>query len=356
MRRLILSTVAGACAAWLAASPAAANGPLPAGCGSATRAACIYTPAASFAATATFDTVLTDAARNNYRLPVRVRYPMGANTPMPVIIYNHGGGPTATGHTRVNSQAWPIVWAKAGYIVISPSRAPQPTPNAGELAICAAHTVGPPSCPNFLGHTIYGPANTDFLIGRLSALQAAIPALNGLVRSDKVIVAGWSGGSTVPMGNAGATRQMNTTTPVLSQKSTKPIGFFGIATMGPDYAGYDAGYQSTSYDTIDGRPFFFVTGRGDTNGKPSEPRTTAWLRSRPGGKFLSYARSLLVTHGTVNLSDCGTTLRKTHCAWMTSAGLAFVDAVAKGRPTAKAWIASDAYEVLTDGAIEFHDR
>ena len=69
------------------AATVSAHPPLPVGCSPATRAGCIYSPALTFASTAIFDTILTDPARNNYQLPVRVRYPVGAVGPLPVVIY-----------------------------------------------------------------------------------------------------------------------------------------------------------------------------------------------------------------------------------------------------------------------------
>jgi hypothetical protein len=61
-------------------------------------------------------------------------------------------------------------------------------------------------------------------------------------------------------------------------------------------------------------------------------------------------------HSTMNPSDCSLAVRQAHCEWMRSLGLAFVDAVAKNRASAKSWLASDAHETLTGGDIELHRR
>lgn len=335
---------------------AMAHPPLPAGCSASTRAGCVYTPAQTFVQTGIFDTVLTDAARNGYQLPVRVRYPVGAAGPLPVVIYNHGGGASANSGFKTNSQAWPEAWARHGYVVINPSRAPIPAPTNAQLAECALNSIPPIACGGFFGYALYGPANTDFLISRFAQLASLHPPLSGLMDSGRVVVAGWSGGSTIALGNAGAARQFDPSGPVYDQKTDQPIAFFGIATMGPDYAGFDGGFSSESYDLIDERPFITFTGKGDTNGKPSEARTTAWRRSAAGNKFISYDTVLTVTHGTVNISECNTAIRVVHCEWMKSAGLAFLDAVTQNRAAAKLWLASDAYETLTSGKIEFHRR
>jgi hypothetical protein len=331
---------------------------LPVGCSDTTRTGCAYTPAQSFAQTDFVDLVLTDPARNNYQLPVRVRYPVGTSARLPVIIYNHGGGASDSAGRQANSQPWPIVWAKAGYVVISPSRAPLTTLSQAQKDECTANGWAiPGECVYKQAWLIYGPANTNFIISRFPQLGSLHPPLSALMDEDRVIVAGWSGGSTIPLANAGARRQFVTGGAIYNQSTSAPLGFFGISTMGPDYAGFDGGFFSEGYDTIDARPFLTLTGKGDLKeDKPSEGRTTAWMRGTPGGKLLSWNLKLLATHGTMNLSDCGTASKLLHCDWMRSVGLAFVDAVAKNRASAKTWLASDAYTTLTGGNIELHRR
>lgn len=338
------------------ASNAAAHPPLPEGCSPATRRGCVYTPDLTFATTAVFDTVLTDPARNNYDLPVRVRYPVGASGPLPVVIYNHGGTASNVGGFAPNAQPWPTVWAEHGYVVINPSRALLDSVTPAQEAECALNGVPPELCNGFFAFKIFGPGNTDFLIDSFPQLAILHPPLSGLLDADRVVVAGWSGGSTIVLANAGAPRQFVSGGPVYDQAAARPIAFFGISTQGPDYAGFGGGFDSESYDEIDARPFITFTGKGDTNGKPSETRSTAWLRSAPGDKLLSFDRLTNAKHGTMNLSRCLTAVQARHCEWMQSAGLAFLDAATRGRPAAIEWLASDAYETLTDSEIELHRR
>jgi dienelactone hydrolase len=342
----------------LAAMSGAANAAAqaPADCGPDTRRACVYTPELTFASTAVFDTVLTDPARHDYELPVRVRYPEGASGPLPVVIYNHGGDASNVGGFSANSQPWPTLWAEHGYVVISPSRALLDHVGPAQEAECAVNEVPPGLCNDFIAFKLYGPLNTDFLIESLPQLASLHPPLTGLLDGERVVVAGWSGGSTIVLANAGAPRQFVPAGPVYHQKTRRPMGFFAMSAQGPDYAGFGGGFDSESYDQIDARPFVTFTGKGDTNGKPSETRTTAWLRSAPGQKFLSFDRALNARHGTMNRSLCLTSVQASHCAWMESAGLAFLDAVTRRRPEAIEWLASDAYQILTAGEIELHRR
>ena len=328
----------------------------PAGCSPTSRRDCIYTPERTFARTDVFDTILTDPARNDYDLPVRVHYPVGASGPLPVVIYNHGGAASNDGGFGPNAQPLPTLWAEHGYVVISPSRALPDSVTAAQEAECAANNVAPDLCSGFFAFNIYGPANTDFLIESFPRLAQRHRPLRGLLDPERVVVAGWSGGSTIALANAGAPRQFASGGPVYRQNTPRPIGFFGISTQGPDYAGFGGGFDSESYDDIDARPFVTFTGKGDTNGKPSETRSTAWLRSAPGHKFLSFDRVPEARHATMNLSRCVTAVEAMHCEWMKSAGLAFLDAVTSGRPAAADWLASDAYQTLTEGEIELFRR
>ena len=56
-------------------------------------------------------------------------------------------------------------------------------------------------------------------------------------------------------------------------------------------------------------------------------------------------------HETMDIDKCDTAVRSDHCRWIGSAGLAFLDAVVRGRPAAQQWLDSDAYRVLVDGAV-----
>jgi hypothetical protein len=346
---LLLTLAAIGCASNAAAQP-------PANCSPDTRRGCVYSPELTFASTAVFDTVLTDPARHDYELPVRVRYPVGASGPLPVVIYNHGGVASNVGGFSANSQPWPTVWAGHGYVVISPSRALLDRLTPAHEAECAVNQVPPNLCNDFIAFKLYGPGNTDFLIESFPQLASLHPPLTGLLDCDRVVVAGWSGGSTIALANAGAPRQFVPGGPIYQQKTRRPIGFFAMSAQGPDHAGFGGGFDSESYDQIDARPFVTFTGKGDTNGKPSEARATAWLRSAPGQKFLSFDRAPNARHGTMNLSLCLTSLQASHCAWMESAGLAFLDAVTRHRSEAIEWLASDAYLILSAGEIELHRR
>jgi hypothetical protein len=160
----------------LAAAPASAQGlQLPPGCQALIPATCTYAPPVAWN-TATVDRLLIDPARANHPIPVRIRYPVGANGPLPVVIWNHGGSttniinvvppgiPVTFGQTQ--SERRSISFATADYIVIH------------------------------IGRLLYGPQNVATVAGRLAALQATMPReFIGSFDREKIVVGGWSGGS-----------------------------------------------------------------------------------------------------------------------------------------------------------------
>lgn len=338
--------------------------PLPVGCSEVTPEGCAYVPLNAFSGIQQFDMTLRDPARGNYRVPIRVRFAGDSVGPRPVVIMNHGGAINENGKASLSE--WSEKLVEDGFIVIHPSRVRVRNPTAGELAICKLNkqSVDPDKCGVFLGAMIYGPRNTDFIISRFSDIQARLQVVddetNATLDATRVIVGGWSGGSSIVLANAGAWRRFDPEGPkVTNQISLLPIGFFGLSTMGPDYAGFGAGFQSESYNDIDERPFLTITGKGDNHGKTSEARTTAFMRAEPEGKFLSWDTNPVLDHPHMAHQECGPgadLLLQSHCAFYESALLAFVDWVAYGHPAAADWLDSDAYLTLTGGEVELHHR
>jgi hypothetical protein len=313
---------------------------------------CLYTSDLNFPI-GELTTQVVDASRNNYRLPLLILYPNGAPGRRPIVIWNHGGGMANAAYNR--GRTWGETFAAAGYVVILPSRTtPNPTGYIGECNDNGQTT--PEDCLLWLGTYRFGPENTGFLISQLSALQQANPAIQGRLDARKIVIAGHSAGTTMPLANAGAWQKWTQNGPRYNWRHRRPIAFIAAAPQGPEYAGFSSGFQSDSFRTVDGRPFLFISGVGDTNGKPSEARVTGWLRSMAGGKYLSSDTKKEAQHGTMNISLCDTPLRVDHCAWMASLGVAFLDAVVRGRQEAIDWLASDDYKNLTGGDIELLRR
>lgn len=335
---------------------------LPPTCDRANPATCLYTSDLAYDVGEISQVSLTDTVRNNYEIPLIIRYPMGAPGPRPTVIWHHGGGPSPRGATR--SEEWSRKLAAAGYVVIHPSRAPIPdaTPFEDECRINGFKDAD--GCVFWMSQVRYGAQNTHFLLLHFTEIEALDPALAGMLDATKIVVAGHSGGTTAVLANAGAWQQWEPDGPRYDERSAAPIAFLATGVQGPMYAGFQSGFQSPgthratdehSFVGID-RPFMSITGVGDETGEPPETRVTAWLTSLPGNKVLVWNTVAEAVHETMDIHKCNTPVRADHCEWIGSAGLAFLDAVVRQRPEAEEWMRSNALEVLSGGAIEIHRR
>jgi hypothetical protein len=315
---------------------------------------CLYTSDLNYEVGVIDGIALTDPARGNYKIPLLIRYPKNVAGPLPVVIWHHGGNPSKKGKKR--SENWGNTLAAGGYVVIHPSRLYITNPNPF-MAECQANGFATPTeCAYWVTQFRYGPQSVHFLIDSFAAIEAADLALNGLLDETRIVIGGHSAGSTDVLTSAGAWQRWVKGGTKYDEHDDRPIAFMASGVQGPMYAAFNSGFQSESYTAIDGRPFLFITGFGDTNGNPAESRVTGWLRSTAGDKFLSWDTETEAVHETMNIHKCDTPLRLDHCTWIGSAGLAFVDAYVRGRQEAIDWLASDAYETLTGGAIELHER
>jgi dienelactone hydrolase len=323
-------------------------------CNPADPETCLYVSDLDYAPGVVDGIVLVDHARGDYPVPVLVRYPIGATDRRPVVIWHHGGVTSPIGRTR--SAEWGERLARAGYVVIHPSRvdAPDATPFLPE---CAANGITDPVlCASFYGFHRNGPQITSFLIDRLRTLENLAPVLRNRLDATRIVVAGHSGGTGAVLANAGASQQWVPGGPVYEQTDPRPIAFLASAPQGPAYAGFGSGFdEERSFVDID-RPLLMITGMGDVTGEPVPTRLTAWITSLPGNKALLWDTDPHAVHETMDTDKCDTAVRADHCRWIGSAGVAWLDAVVRGRQEARSWLASDQLATLTRGAIELHAR
>jgi hypothetical protein len=298
--------------------------------------------------------VLVDPARGDYPIPVLVRYPIEATDPRPIVIWHHGGLTSANGRTR--SAEWGEALARAGYVVIHPSRM-TPADVTPYLRECAANGFpAPAQCAEWLGVHRWGAETTSLVIDRLRELERRSPALRNRLDPSRVVVAGHSAGTTTVLATAGASQQWVDGGPVYDREDRRPIAFLASAPQGPLYAGFNSGFdEERSFVDID-RPLMLITGMGDETGEPVPTRLTSWITSRPGNKLLLWDTDPHAVHETMDIDKCDTPVREAHCRWIESAGLAYLDAVARNRAAAMEWLASDAFAIATAGAIELHRR
>jgi hypothetical protein len=323
-------------------------------CDPAQPSTCLYQSDLSFPVGVVDGIVLTDPARGGYQVPLLVRYPIGAAGRRPIVIWNHGGAPSVSGRTR--SEEWGETLARAGYVVIQPSRI-IPADVAPLQAECTANGFpNPAECAFWIANMRYGPQSVSFIIDRLGELESTRSELRGRLDSSRIVVAGHSAGTTSVLAVAGARQQWVDSGPVYDEEDPRPVAFLATGPQGPTYAGFSSGFDETrSFVDLD-RPFLFITGMGDETGEPVPTRLTAWITSRPGNKALVWDTQPEAVHETMDIHECGTPLQAAHCRFIASVGVAYLDAVVRHRQAAVKWLASDAFAHATSGELELFQR
>ena len=322
---------------------------------------CIYAADQEYPVVTLRNISLTDYARNNYEVNLLIRYPVGATGPLPVVFWNHGGSPSPNAGER--SENWSMKLASAGYVVIHPVRTyiSDPGPFMDECLLNGFTT--PDECIYWVSQQRYGPENIHFLLAHLPEIEALDAALSGMLDSSRIVIAGHSAGTAVVLATAGAWQQWQPAAPRYNENDPAPMAFLATGVQGPMYAGYLTGFHSAGENGISEfsfsqltRPFLFITGVGDMNGKPPEARTTAWLTSKPGNKVLVWDTNPEAVHETMDAQKCDTPVRQNHCEWIKATGLAFLDAVVRNSATAASWLKSNTLHVISNGEIELHRR
>ena len=346
---LVLGTIAAV------GSSAQAHEPPPSSCDPADPPTCLYVPDSRYEIGVLDGVVLVDPDRDDYRVPLLIRYPIDAEGPRPVVIWNHGGNAGENGRNR--SEEWGERLAHAGYVVIHPARV-LPDDVTDLLPECTDNGFPDPTeCAHWVAQALYGPRNVRFVIDRMEEIVAERPILRHRMDVSKIVVAGHSAGTPSVLATAGADRQWLEGGPVYADdEDPRPIAFLATGPFGPTYAGWRGGFdEQKSFLDIE-RPFLFVTGMGDETGEPIPTRLTAWLTSRPGNKALVWDTEPDAVHETMDIHKCDNPLREEHCAWIASVGVAYLDALVQHRPEAIEWMSSDALKLLSGGAIELHRR
>lgn len=356
-------------------------------CGPGQTQDCAYVPVASHG-TATADYELADPARANQPVPFRLRFPLGATSPVPLVIWNHGGGTThwvdpqapspRISAGQLGSPERSESFARAGYAVIHIGRMPARRLDGAAVRQCRQAGWVPANgqltveerltCMRKLGQTLHAAANIAFVVEELRQGRIALPpAMGQTLDLTRIVVGGWSAGTQPTMNVAGAYQRFGD---LVIPATTVPgvIGFMADAPRRPTWAcafdeDGDSGFQEDSFDGIDARPFLFSTAMGDYNAPdrcPAQSRTSAFVQAAPGGKLLAWSDRPEIDHPTVDLDSAlctdGNPVRAAVCAGLLSTGQAWMDAVLGGVPAARDWLAGPNARYLSDNHLELHRR
>ena len=275
-------------------------------------------------------------AKRNRSFQILVRYPIGAPSPLPLVVFSHGGGFNNAGHKAYAE--WGIVLARAGYAVIHIAHAE----NVFD-AHCAVLKIPASECElnDFRKEVSEGGSLFVLWYDRPRDASAVLDDLDNIERAanvkfdrNRIGAAGHSGGSNTVMSLSGALLDVS---PSVHNLFSGDARFKAFLNNSPQGIGH-VGMTKDSWDKITA-PVMIATGARDiSEGEQAIARLDAFKAMRGPDKYLLYLDSPGANHSTFGLGDDGTAELMPLVAIN---GIAFFDAYLRGYPEAKTWLNSD---------------
>ena len=332
---------------------------------------CLYFPAASYGFTPFERSAFyTDQAGEQREVKVLIRQPVGAPVPMPVVIWSHGGfdGKRSPATSMVE---WSELSARAGYLSVSIAHTHRSDTSRG--ALCQSIGIAAAPCRVFSYLNWDRPHDIRAVLDELGRL--ATGEFRGQIDMQRVAVGGHSAGSGGAQTIAGAKRIFVGAPIDLSDP--RPIAFLALSPQQPGSEGFfETRFKNERHSWTDvRRPVLTATGDGDSTCNPGvEPgscigdtpfgRRIGFQRMRAdGNKYHLYIHDADAFHMLFELNaakcpELGVDPAKCDEAvrWLSSAGLAFLDAHVRQVPGALQWLRSDRIERASSGVAEWQRK
>jgi len=298
-----------------------------------------------------FDNYEVHDAERDRTFPILVRYPVGAPSPLPLIIWSHGGGYNNDGHHQNNE--WGTVLASAGYAVIHIAHVEdEPGAHCVPLQIPADECETSDFSKEVReGGTIASPWYHKPLdgIAVLDDLENIERVANLTFDRDRIGAAGWSGGTVMVIGMAGSVRDVSPSVHNFTSFDPRVKAFLANSPQGIGANGY----TETSWDGITG-PVLVATGKSDTTPNEQALSRLDSFEHMPGpDKYLLYIDSPDANHTTFGLGSDGARKLQPYVA---ATGVAFFDAYLRGYPEALAWLNSTGMSLWSSGVAEISTK
>ncbi len=291
-----------------------------------------------------FDNYTVNDAKRNRKFSILVRYPVDAPSPMPLIVWSHGGDAENNGHHL--NPGWGSTLARAGYAVIHIAHAED-----NDDAHCTPLKIPANECGlgSFGREVSEGGTLRVLWYNRPRDASAVLDDLDNIERAanikfdrNRIGTAGHSGGTHGIMSLAGALIDVS---PSVHNMYSADPRFKAFLVNSPHGIGF-LGLTKTSWDKIAG-PMMIATGAGDsTPTEQAKDRLDPFKYMPPGNKYQMYIDSPKANHGTFGLGTDGTPELQSFVAVN---GIAFLDAYLRGLPEAKAWLNSDNMSLWSNG-------
>jgi hypothetical protein len=352
-----------------AASGALAQAPT---CNQVPDPGCLYFPAATFAFT-TFErtTQYTDHAGDQREVRFLIRQPLGAPAPMAAVLWSHGGADGKA--SPANSMAeWSETTARAGYFTVSIAHSHREPVSRRRL--CNAIGITDDAvCTNFKYLNWDRPHDIRAVLDALEFLSTT--EFRGQIDIERVAVGGHSAGSGGALTVAGAKRIFVGAPVEISDP--RPVAFLAFSPQQPGSEGFfDTRFQKQRHSWTDvHRPVLTATGDGDSTCNPG-PEVGSCIGDTPFGRRIGHQRMPAdgnKYHLYLHTAEAFHTLFELNAAkcpelgvdpqrcdeavrWLSSAGLAFLDAHVRQVPLALQWLQSNRIEVASSGVAEWQRK
>lgn len=307
----------------------------------------------------TLDLDLSDVVRGK-QLPLRIRIPLQATGPAPIVVFSHGAGGSRDAFPDLSSS-----WASRGYIVIHCTHddSIQLRRQKGEKL---DQLIANPKSLKSDVKPMERLADVKLIIDKLSDIEKAITARRGAeklhIDTARIAIAGHSAGAlTTQMAIGVKVRGTRVGAGLLTPTD---VGDSRIA-CAIVISGQGLTNRMMTKDSWSevAKPMLVISGSKDVSGisdETPESRRHPYENAKPGDKYLLFMEG--ATHssyqGKVKLRaiqgdnpDDATLKMITRCT--ESATTAFLDCYLKKDRTAREFLASDNLPKLTDGKAEF---
>ncbi|HRE91071.1 MAG TPA: hypothetical protein PK095_18255, partial [Myxococcota bacterium] len=308
----------------------------------------------------------TDLIGETRNVNIVIYRPVGAPTPMPVVLLSHGGA-SGKSDPMKSMENWAPVLAEAGYFAVAIAH--EGRDESSYDALCEELDVNPlHECgikiswdrPNDVARVL------AFLDERSRTGQFA-----GLFDMERIAHMGHSAGASAALVSIGATRNFTCALPFgfedpdqdcrVEDLVSQALDEIDVAvSMSPQGPGQE-GFMVESFATVT-RPFLMGTGAND--GSEGEPANRAALFPLvpAGDKYKLFVDDQGAKHTLFegSLEACTPIAGQQKCTQMRAAifstALAFLDAYMLDRAAARSWLASDDLETAGSGLFDLERR
>ncbi len=341
-------------------------------CAQAPGPGCLYFSAASHGFTLyERSTTYTDTAGDAREVKVLIRQPVGAVAPMPAVVWSHGGadGKRSPATSMVE---WSETTARAGYFTVSIAHTHREQDSRGRLCNAIGITVEA-ACRDFKFLNWDRPHDIRAVLDAMALLSTQ--EFRGQIDIARIALGGHSAGAGGVQSVAGAKRIF--VGPPVDFSDPRPVAFLAFSPQQPGGEGFfDTRFQKEQHSwTGVRRPVLTATGDGDSTCNPG-PTLGGCIGDTPFGRRIGFQRMPadgnkyhLYIHDAnsfhtlfeLNADKCGLPgVDPQRCAetirWLSSTGLAFLDAHVRYLPDALARLQSRRIEVASGGVAEWQHK